>query len=611
MKQFKAESQRLLELMINSIYTNKEIFLRELISNASDAIDKRHFLALTDNEANADFAINIAVDKDTRSIVIKDNGIGMDADELETNLGTIASSGTFKYKQEMKASDEQLIGQFGVGFYSAFMVADRVSVISRKYGTQSAFEWTSDGVGGYDIAPATRDEVGTTITLHIKPHDEDYDYDGLLEEYRLSDLVRKYSDYIRYPILMEMPRSRKKENSDEYETVKEQTTLNSMEPIWRKAKGQVTDEQYKEFYKSRFYDFTDPLSVITARVDGNISYTALLFIPGKMPYGLYTTDYKRGLALYSGGVLIMENCSELLDEHFAFVKGVIDCPDVSLNISREMLQKDRQLQALASGINKKILNELTGLMKTDRETYDKIFELYGASIKYGVYNGYGARADELKGLIEFYSSRENKFVSLAEYRERMPEGQEAIYYACGKSAQAISHLPSMDAFASRGYEVLFLTDHIDEFVMKILGEFDGKKLINIADKDALKTSDKTQSDNAVSEHQPLIDRIKQTLGDKVDDVRLSDKLVDHPVCLTADGEISLEMERVFAAMKQNNVKAKRVLEINAAHPIVIKLANSTDEKFDALLLVLYYQALMLAGLDVDAADFADNINKLI
>ncbi len=603
MKKFKAESQRLLELMINSIYTNKEIFLRELISNASDAIDKLHFISLTDPEASRDFEIRLEVDKSARTIKVIDNGIGMDEKELEENLGTIASSGTFKFKAENK-TDEELIGQFGVGFYSAFMVADKVTVVSKKYGCDTAYKWESSGSEGYTVSPSER-ETGTTVTLKLKPSTEDNNTDDYLSDWRIAELVKKYSDYIRYPITMMCESERKKEGTDEWETFTELRTLNSRLPLWKRNKSEITKEDYNSFYRSRYYDPVDPLYSFSASTEGTLTYKALVFVPGKAPFDYYSSEFKRGLSLYANGVLIMDKCEDLLPDYFGFLRGIVDSADLSLNISREMLQKDRQLKALALGIEKRITSEFNKLLTSDRETYEKIFTEYGASIKFGVYENFGAKKDELKDIILFRSSN-GGLTTLSEYVSRMGESTE-IYYASGRSIEAIERMPQVEGAKEKGLEVLYLIDQIDEFVMKILVEYDGKKLTPV-----LSSKDETK-DESLDE---LLAFMSKVLDGKVKSVRLNDSIGSHPSCLTAEGEVSLEMERILSAMPTGKgIKATRIMEINPGHELIARakdMLKNDEDKLKKLTRVLYGEALLLAGLEIgDGAQFAADINDLI
>lgn len=616
MKQFKTESKRILDLMINSIYTNKEIFLRELISNASDAIDKLHFISLTDDKVDHNFRIYIGRDKDARTLTVDDNGIGMTAEEMEKNLGTIAQSGTLAFKKEQKDPTE-LIGQFGVGFYSAFMVADEIEVVSRAYGSDKANKWTSRGAEGYTIEPAEKETVGTTITLRLRPKDDDFDYDKLLEEYYLRSLIKKYSDYIRYPIQMLVTKSRVKDNpdkkegdKDEYESYTEIETINSMTPLWKKKKTEIKPEEYNEFYKAKFRDYTDPLRVMHFNIEGAVNYTAMLFVPAEPPYDYYQKDFKKGLELQCNGVLITDKCEELLPDCFGFMRGVVDSGDLSLNISREMLQHDRQLRAIASSLEKKIVAELKKFMESDRDGYDKFFDKFGLSIKFGVYNDFGMRKEELKDLIEFRSSTENKLVTLAEYVGRMKEDQKFIYYACGDSVEKIDKLPQTEAIKEKGYEILYMPDNVDEFVVKTLINYDEKEFKSVGAKDlGLETEDEKKKAEEVSEqNKDLTDFIRESLGGEVKEVRLSSRLKNNAVCLVADGEISLEMEKVFKAMKSAAafpVVAEKVLEINPDHKIFAKLKTLFDTDKDALkeyAKVLYAAALVGEGMEIDKPD---------
>lgn len=616
MKQFKTESKRILDLMINSIYTNKEIFLRELISNASDAIDKLHFISLTDDKVDHNFRIYIGRDKDARTLTVDDNGIGMTAEEMEKNLGTIAQSGTLAFKKEQKDPTE-LIGQFGVGFYSAFMVADEIEVVSRAYGSDKANKWTSRGAEGYTIEPAEKETVGTTITLRLRPKDDDFDYDKLLEEYYLRSLIKKYSDYIRYPIQMLVTKSRVKDNpdkkegdKDEYESYTEIETINSMTPLWKKKKTEIKPEEYNEFYKAKFRDYTDPLRVMHFNIEGAVNYTAMLFVPAEPPYDYYQKDFKKGLELQCNGVLITDKCEELLPDCFGFMRGVVDSGDLSLNISREMLQHDRQLRAIASSLEKKIVAELKKFMESDRDGYDKFFDKFGLSIKFGVYNDFGMRKEELKDLIEFRSSTENKLVTLAEYVGRMKEDQKFIYYACGDSVEKIDKLPQTEAIKEKDYEILYMPDNVDEFVVKTLINYDEKEFKSVGAKDlGLETEDEKKKAEEVSEqNKDLTDFIRESLDGAVKEVRLSSRLKNNAVCLVADGEISLEMEKVFKAMKSAAafpVVAEKVLEINPDHKIFAKLKTLFDTDKDALkeyAKVIYAAALVGEGMEIDKPD---------
>ncbi len=619
--EFKSESKRLLDLMINSIYTHKEIFLREIISNASDAIDKLYYISLTDSGVGInkdDFKINIDVDKENRIISITDNGIGMDREELDENLGTIANSGSFKFKQENgQSEDVDIIGQFGVGFYSAFMVSDEITVQTKKYGCEQAYQWQSSGVDGYEITEIEKDSVGTKIILKIKEDTEQEKYSEFLEKYRISSLVSKYSDYIRYPIMMETEHRKLREGSDldnpEYDTVSELETLNSMVPIWQKNKKDVTDEEYNEFYKQKFLDFEDPAKVFANSVEGLVTYKSLLFVPSRVPYNYFTKEYKKGLQLYSSGVLIMDNCSDLVPEQFAFIKGVVDSQDLSLNISREMLQHDRQLKTIANTLEKKIKNELLDWLKNDREAYEKFFNNFGKQLKYGLVADYGVHKDSVKDLVLFYSSTEKKLVTLKEYVERMSEDQTDIYFATGESVEAIDKLPQMEYFRDKGIEVLCCGEDIDEFAIKGLNDYDKKSFKNIVNEDVEGESD-SKEDN--KDDDEALKFIKDVLGTKVSEVIFSKKLKSHPVCLTAKGEVSFEMEKYMAmAQPEAHIKADRVLELNAAHPAVTALiANITadKEKAEKYAKVLYTQAVIIAGLPVeDPSEYADLVSSLM
>lgn len=623
-KEFKSESKRLLDLMINSIYTHKEIFLRELISNASDAIDKLCFIALTDDKLNMsreDFKIFIKTDKENRTLTISDNGIGMDMDDLENNLGTIASSGSYKFKQEMgeKQDDIDIIGQFGVGFYSAFMVAKRITVVTKKYGCDTAYKWESDGADGYEICEAQRDEIGTTIVLEIKDNTEEESYDEFLEQYRIQGLIKKYSDYIRYPIMMDMTHSRVKEETKdsenpEYEDYTETETLNSMLPIWQRAKKDVTQEEYDNFYREKFMTMDKPLRTIVTSVEGVVTYKALLFIPSQAPYDYYTKEYKKGLQLYSSGVLIMENCEELLPEHFRFVKGIVDSADLSLNISREMLQHDRHLITIAQNIEKKIKNELTSMLANDRENYEKFFNAFGRQLKYGVASDYGMHKEELQDLLMYYSSTEKKPVTLAEYVDRMKEEQKFIYFASGENISSIDNLPQTELLRSNGYEILYCTEEIDEFSLQTLMQYKEKKFCSATNDDLGIDNDENKEDEKDSS--AILTFVKETLGDKVSEVVASKKLVSHPVCLTAKGGISFEMEKYFNSVQPDSgMKAQRVLELNMSHPAVKAMegAVQTDiEKAKKYAELLYSQALLIAGLPIEnPGEYADLVSSLM
>lgn len=623
-KEFKSESKRLLDLMINSIYTHKEIFLRELISNASDAIDKLCFIALTDDKLNMsreDFKIFIKPDKENRTLTIIDNGIGMDKDDLENNLGTIASSGSYKFKQEMgeKQDDIDIIGQFGVGFYSAFMVAKKITVVSKKYGSDTAYKWESDGADGYEITETERDGIGTTIVLEIKDNTEEENYDEFLEQYRIQGLIKKYSDYIRYPIMMDMTHSRVKEetkDSDkpEYEDYTETETLNSMLPIWQRAKKDVTQEEYDNFYREKFMAMDKPLRTIVTSVEGVVTYKALLFIPSQAPYDYYTKEYKKGLQLYSSGVLIMDNCEELLPEQFRFVKGIVDSADLSLNISREMLQHDRHLLTIAQNIEKKIKNELTSMLTNDRENYEKFFNAFGRQLKYGVSADYGMHKEELQDLLMYYSSTEKKLVTLSEYVDRMKEDQKFIYFAVGENISSIDNLPQTELLRSKGYEILYCTEEIDEFSLQTLMQYKDKRFCSATNDDLGIENDENKEEEKDSS--AILTFVKETLGDKVNEVVASKKLVSHPVCLTAKGGISFEMEKYFNAVQPDSgMKAQRVLELNMSHSAVkaMESAVQTDiEKAKKYAELLYDQALLIAGLPIEnPGEYADLVCSLM
>lgn len=623
-KEFKSESKRLLDLMINSIYTHKEIFLRELISNASDAIDKLCFIALTDDKLNMsreDFKIFIKPDKENRTLTITDNGIGMDKDDLENNLGTIASSGSYKFKQEMseKQDDIDIIGQFGVGFYSAFMVAKKITVVTKKYGCDTAYKWESDGADGYEITETERDEIGTTIVLEIKDNTDEENYDEFLEQYRIQGLIKKYSDYIRYPIMMDMTHSRVKEetkDSDkpEYEDYTETETLNSMLPIWQRAKKDVKQEEYDNFYREKFMAMEKPLRTIVTSVEGVVTYKALLFIPSQAPYDYYTKEYKKGLQLYSSGVLIMDNCEELLPEHFRFVKGIVDSADLSLNISREMLQHDRHLITIAQNIEKKIKNELTSMLANDRENYEKFFNAFGRQLKYGVASDYGMHKEELQDLLMYYSSTEKKLVTLSEYVDRMKEDQKFIYFAVGENISSIDNLPQTELLRSKGYEILYCTEEIDEFSLQTLMQYKDKKFCSATNDDLGIENDENKEEEKDSS--AILTFVKETLGDKVSEVVASKKLVSHPVCLTAKGGISFEMEKYFNAVQPDSgMKAQRVLELNMNHSAVKAMENAvqTDiEKAKKYAELLYNQALLIAGLPIEnPGEYADLVCSLM
>ncbi|MBQ8719886.1 MAG: molecular chaperone HtpG [Clostridia bacterium] len=612
-KKFKTESQKLLDMMINSIYTHKEIFLRELISNASDAIDKLYFRSLTDSSValgRGDYAIRIAPDKGERTLTISDNGCGMTASELEDNLGTIAKSGSLDFKRENeKREDIDVIGQFGVGFYSAFMVADRITVTSRVYGADTAYRWESEGVEGYTVTECEKKNFGTEIVLHIKPDTEDEKYSEFLEEYRLRALVKKHSDYIRYPINMNVTRQKPKPDAEgEFEEVTETETLNSMTPIWKKSKGEVDSEEYNGFYKEKFYDYENPLRVITQKSEGTATYNALLFIPAHAPFNYYTKDYEKGLELYSSGVMIMEKCADLLPDYFGFVKGLVDSSDLSLNVSREMLQHDRQLKVMAKAIEKKIKSELESLLKSDRESYEKFYEAFGIQLKYGIYSDYGMHKDTLVDLILFRSSKEKKYVTLREYRDGMAAEQKAIYYATGESVDKIDMLPRVEALKSRGFEVLYLTDDVDEFAIKILGKYDDCEFKNAAGEelDISSEDEKASLEKKNADSAGLLDFMKEKLGGAVSAVRFTSTLGSHPVSLSSEGELSYDMEKVLKRMPGatgDTPSASLVLEINASHGIADRLLTLFGEKDEGRVekyaKILYSQARLISGLSIE------------
>ena len=624
-KQFKSESKKLMDMMINSIYTHKEIFLREIISNASDALDKLYFRSLTDSSVGLkadEFEIRIELDKDARTIRVIDNGCGMSEDELDTNLGTIAKSGSLAFKNENeKTENVDIIGQFGVGFYSAFMVSDCVTVETKAFGSDEAFCWTSKGADGYTIKPCDKDSFGTIVTMHIKDDTEDEKYSEFLDQYRISSLIRKYSDYIRHPIRMEFTTKKPVEGKEgEYEDVTELRTLNSMIPLWKKSKSEVTDEDYNSFYKEKFYDFEAPARVIHTKTEGQATYNALMFIPKHTPFDYYTKEYEKGLQLYSKGVLIMDKCADLLPDYFSFVKGLVDSEDLSLNISREMLQQDGQLKLIAKTLEKKIKSELEMMLKTDREAYEAFFKAFGIQLKFGIYNDYGMHKDMLKDLLLFVSSFEKKAVTLKEYTERMPEDQKSIYYACGETVEKIEMLPQCDAIREKGYELLFLTENVDEFALKMMNEYDGKTFVNICDDSLdLTTEDEKKAIEAENtDSKDMLEAMKEALGDAVNAVRFTSKLKNHPVCLTSEGGISLEMEKTLNSMpgaSENKVKAQTVLEINSEHPIAQKLKSLYPDDKDTLTKyakLLYAQGCLIGGKSVaDPVEYSSLICELM
>lgn len=627
--EFKSESKRMLDLMINSIYTHKEIFLREIISNASDALDKLYYKSLSDDTIDFDrerFYIRITPDKDTRTITVSDGGIGMTKEELEENLGTIAKSGSFAFKSENeKCDDVDIIGQFGVGFYSAFMVAKSVTVISRKFGSDEAFKWFSEGADGYDVEPCTKDTAGTDIIIALKDNTDEENYDQYLEEYTIRNLIRKYSDYIKYPIKMmvtrqklkEVPEEEKKEDAKpEYESYTEDDVLNSMVPLWRRNKSELTDEDYNSFYKEKFMDYENPFKTIHTSADGMLSYNALLFIPSHPPFDYYTKDYKKGLALYTNGVMIMDKCEDLLPDYFGFVRGLVDSADLSLNISREILQHDRQLKTIAAHLKKKIKSELLNMQKNDRETYEKFYESFKRPLKFGVYDNYGAEKDFLCDLIMFYSSTEKKPVTLAEYVDRMKEDQDVIYYASGETVEQIDKQPRCESIKDKGFEVLYLTEDVDEFALKVLGKYKDKEFKSVASADLNLEDETAKAEEAVAEEtsKDLFAAMKEALGDRVVNVKPTTRLKNHPVCITSEGEVSLEMEKILGQMPNGGVKAQRVLEINIKHPLFEKLKSAQDDKdkLKKLTEVLYGCALLAEGMNVEnSAEFADSVCDLI
>lgn len=636
-KQFKAESKKLLDLMIHSIYTNKEIFLRELISNSSDALDKLYYKSLTSGELGIkrnDFYIQITPDKELRTLTIRDNGIGMSKDELENNLGTIAKSGSLGFKEEQeknkdentKAKNIDIIGQFGVGFYSAFMVSDIVSVTSKAFGSDDAYRWVSRGADGYTIEEASLDGHGTEIVLTIKEDTDGENYSSFLEEYTIRNLIKKYSDYIRYPIRMMVEKSRpvgetEEGKAPEFEKYNELETLNSMEPIWKRQKSKVKPEEYNDYYKSKYMDYMDPARVIRTNVEGVSSFTALMFIPGHAPFDYYTKEYEKGLQLYSSGVMIMDKCKDLLPDYFNFVKGLVDSQDLSLNISREMLQQDRQFKNIAKNVEKKIKRDLEDFLKNDRDGYEKFFENFGKQLKYGLYEGYGMNREVLEDLVLFYSSTEQKNVTIAEYLERMKDDQNAIYYAAGESIKKIDLLPQTEFVKSKGYEILYLTDEMDEFVFNILGQYKDKPFKSVSAEDIAEDDTEEAKENMKKleeDNKELLEDIKKALGDKVSEVKLSPRLKSSAVCLTTKGDISLEMEKILSAMPMDQgIKAERVLELNPEHSIFealnkIKSNDADGKKLEVYANLLYDQALLISGIQIDdPVEFSKSICKLI
>ena len=636
-KEFKAESKKLLDMMIHSIYSNKEIFLRELISNASDAIDKLYFKSLTDHSVTTkkeDYQILLELDKENRTLTLTDNGIGMTREELEENLGTIARSGSLDFKKDNKAEDIDIIGQFGVGFYSAFMVADKVTVISKAYGADEAWQWESSGADGYELTPAEKDTAGTDIILHIKDSTDTDNYENFLDEYGIVAIVKKYSDYVRYPIQMEREKSRQKPEPDpkpedykpEWETYTELETLNSMVPIWKKQKSEVTDEEYASFYKDKFNDYSDPARVIVSRTEGTANYNALLFVPSHRPYDFYTKEYEKGLALYASGVLIMEKCADLLPDYFSFVKGIVDSQDLSLNISREMLQKDGQLKLIRNSLEKKIKNELNAMKNNDREKYDEFFKSFGRQLKFGCYESYGANSDLLKDLLLFHSAKENKLISLQEYVDKMPEDQKYIYYAAGDSTERLAKLPAAELVLDKGYDLLLLTEDVDEFCLQVLrhyGEKDNEKEfknISSGDLGLESEEEKKAAEEASEANKDLFEAMKTALDGKVTAVRLSTRLKSHPVCIASEGPLSLEMEKVLNSMPNSGdmpaPKSEKVLELNASHPVFETLkklqADGETEKLGKYANILYNQALLIEGMPIeDPVAYAQAVCELL
>ncbi|MFS3927403.1 molecular chaperone HtpG [Priestia flexa] len=621
-KEFKAESKRLLDMMIHSIYSQKEIFLRELISNASDAIDKIYYKALTDESLSFEkdrYFIKVTADKEKRTLTIKDTGIGMTQEELENNLGTIAKSGSLAFKAENEAKDgHDIIGQFGVGFYSAFMVADEVTVTSKALGSDTAYRWNSEGADGYTIEPCEKDEVGTEIVLTIKENTEEDQYDEYLEEYRLKAIIKKYSDFIRYPIKMDVTESKPKEGSDsEFEQVMEEQVINSMVPIWRKNKSELKDEDYDAFYQEKRYGFDKPLKHIHISVDGMVRYNAILYIPETMPFDYYSPEYEKGLELYSSGVLIMNKSADLLPDYYSFVKGLVDSEDLSLNISREMLQHDRQLKLIAKNIKNKITSQLKSLLKDDREKYETFFGTFGRQLKYGVYSDFGASKDTLKDLLLFYSSKEQKLVTLKEYIDRMPEEQKYIYYASGESYERIAKMPQTEMVLDKGYEILYFTDEVDEFAIKMLMSYEDKEFKSVSSGDlGIEADEKENAKEEEADSKELLTYMKETLATKVKDVRLSKRLKTHPVCLSTEGDVTIEMEKILKAMPNNQqVQADKILEINPSHSVfqALKTAFEQDkEKAELYTNLLYNQALLIEGLPLeDPVEFTNNMCKVM
>lgn len=607
-REFKTESKRVLDLMINSIYTNKEIFLRELISNASDALDKLYYLSLTNKDIKVkknDLEIKIDLDKEARTLTITDNGCGMTEDELENNLGVIAESGSLHFKEENDGKDDvNIIGQFGVGFYSAFMVSDKVVVESKSYKDEDSHIWESTGVDGYTISKGKKETTGTKITLYLKKDTEDYNYSDFLTEYKIRSIIKKYSDYISYPIKMMVENTRKKEDSDEYETYTEEATLNSMVPLWKKDKKNIKNEEYNNFYQDRFHDYEEPLKVLHFNMEGNVNFTALLFIPSHAPYDFYSKEYEKGLALYTNGVLIMDKCSDLLPDYFSFVKGVIDTEDIPLNISRETLQDNKNIKLIAKSIESKIKKELLSMLSDERDKYEEFYKAFGMGLKFGIYNDYGINKDKLSDLVMFYSSNDKKLTTLKEYTERMKEGQESIYYACGESVDKIDMMPQVESVKDK-YEALYLTEYVDEFTIITLAEYNSKKFVNVSSENTdISTEEEKKHINEINDNnKDMLSSMKDLLGDSVKEVKFTSKLKNHPVCLTTEGEVSTSMEKVINSMPTGEkIKASEVLEINSNHKIADKLKElykDNKEEFEKYTKVIYFEARLIEGLPID------------
>lgn len=607
-REFKTESKRVLDLMINSIYTNKEIFLRELISNASDALDKLYYLSLTNKDIKvkkSDLEIKIDLDKEVRTLTITDNGCGMTEDELENNLGVIAESGSLHFKEENDGKDDvNIIGQFGVGFYSAFMVSDKVVVESKSYKDEDSHIWESTGVDGYTISKGKKETTGTKITLYLKKDTEDYNYSDFLTEYKIRSIIKKYSDYISYPIKMMVENTRKKEDSDEYETYTEEATLNSMVPLWKKDKKNIKNEEYNNFYQDRFHDYDEPLKVLHFNMEGNVNFTALLYIPSHAPYDFYSKEYEKGLALYTNGVLIMDKCSDLLPDYFSFVKGVIDTEDIPLNISRETLQDNKNIKLIAKSIESKIKKELLSMLSDERDKYEEFYKAFGMGLKFGIYNDYGINKDKLSDLVMFYSSKDKKLTTLKEYTERMKDGQESIYYACGESVDKIDMMPQVESVKDK-YEVLYLTEYVDEFSIITLAEYEGKKFVNVSSENTdISTEEEKKHINEINDNnKDMLSSMKDLLGDSVKEVKFTSKLKNHPVCLTTEGEVSTSMEKVINSMPTGEkIKASEVLEINSNHKIADKLKElykDNKEEFEKYTKVIYFEARLIEGLPID------------